>query len=152
MCSGKIYYDLIAHRRNVTDADVAIVRFEELYPFPEIPLREVLKRYPAEAEMVWVQEEPRNMGAYRYMREKLQDKLDIDVHYIGREVHASPAVASQKMHEQQQKSIMVSAIGLEDKEEDDSPQRRRDRREEQKSADNGQKKKSSASAPSAPLR
>jgi 2-oxoglutarate dehydrogenase E1 component len=152
LCTGKIYYDLIAHRRNVTDADVAIIRVEELYPFPEMPLREVLKRYPAEAEMVWAQEEPRNMGAYRFMREQLQDKLDIEVHYIGREVHASPAVASQKMHEQQQKSIMVSAIGLEDKEEEkDSPQRRGGRREEQ----NGQEKsdkKSSVSAPSAPLR
>jgi len=116
LCSGKVYYDMIAHRRQCTDSDVAIVRVEELYPFPEMPLRDVLKRYPTEAEMVWVQEEPRNMGAYRYMREKLQDKLDIDVHYVGREWHASPAVASMKMHEQEQRRIMVNAIGLQDKE------------------------------------
>jgi len=112
LCSGKIYYDLIAHRRNVKDADVAVVRVEELYPFPEAPLREILQRYPADAEIVWVQEEPRNMGAYRYMREKLQDKLDIEPQYIGRDKHSSPAVASQKMHEQEQMRIMVCAIGL----------------------------------------
>ncbi len=112
LCTGKIYYDLIAHRRNVKDGDVAVVRVEELYPFPEAQLREVLRRYPANAEIVWVQEEPRNMGAYRFMREKLIDAFDLNVQYIGRDENASPAVASHKMHEQQQKSILVSAIGL----------------------------------------
>ena len=142
-CTGKIYYDLLAHRRSVKDANVAVVRIEELYPFPERPLREVLKRYPIKAEMVWVQEEPRNMGAYRFVREKLKDSFEIEVQYIGRGKHASPAVASQKMHDQQQKSIMVSAVGIETHEAkaEDSPQRHS---ESQNGSESGPKKSPAA--------
>ncbi len=112
LCTGKIYYDLIAHREQAESRDVAIVRLEQIHPFPRRQLHEILSRYPASSAKVWVQEEPRNMGAWRFVQERLRDELDLDVPYVGREEHASPAVASQKMHEQEQRKIMIDAIGL----------------------------------------
>jgi 2-oxoglutarate dehydrogenase E1 component len=113
LCSGKIYYDLMQFRdEQVKRTDVALIRVEELYPFPEAQLVEILQRYPDTVEIWWVQEEPKNMGAYRYMQAMLKDRLDIDVPYIGRESKPSPAVASEKMHKQEQERIMINALGL----------------------------------------
>ena len=113
LCTGKIYYDLIAHRRKAEVRDAAIVRVEQLYPFPTTDLGAVLRRYPEASAKVWVQEEPRNMGAWRFAREMLFDRLDVDPAYVGRDENASPAVASRKMHDQQQHKLMIDAVGIE---------------------------------------
>ena len=76
LCSGKIYYDLLAAREERKAQHVAIVRFEQLYPFPAQDLEEILAKYERADEVVWVQEEPRNMGPWRYMRERLQPPLE----------------------------------------------------------------------------
>ena len=115
LCSGKVYYDLVAHREQgggVLGADVAIVRLEQLYPLATDDMRAVLDRYGAEVELVWVQEEPRNMGAFRFLKTTLWEQLDIDPRYVGRDENASPAVASTKMHLQEQERIMINALGL----------------------------------------
>jgi 2-oxoglutarate dehydrogenase E1 component len=112
LCSGKVYYDLRAHRQNVNRDDVAIIRIEQLYPFPENRLKDALDRYGQIDEVVWVQEEPRNMGAYRHAQAMLKERLDIDVSYVGRDSKPSPAVASERMHKQEQEKIMITALGL----------------------------------------
>ncbi len=112
MCSGKIYYDLLAHRQATRREDVAIIRVEQLYPFPEQRLKEALDRYGEIDEVIWVQEEPKNMGAYRFAQDMLKERLDIDVSYIGRDAKPSPAVASEKMHKQEQEKILITALGL----------------------------------------
>jgi 2-oxoglutarate dehydrogenase E1 component len=110
-CAGKIYYDLLDHRDKTDRDDVALVRIEQLYPLRIESLQPLLKKY-ARAEKFWVQEEPKNMGAWRYMDATLREKLDLELAYIGREENSSPAVASEKMHRQEQEKIMISAIGL----------------------------------------
>jgi 2-oxoglutarate dehydrogenase E1 component len=113
LCSGKVYYDLIAHREKVARDDVAVVRIEQLYPLRLASLEPVLQRY-TDAEIVWVQEEPKNMGAWRFIEDKLREQLELTIDYIGRDEHASPAVASEKMHKQEQERIMIAALGLAD--------------------------------------
>ena len=111
--SGKIYYDLLAFRdEQVKRNDVALIRIEQLYPFPESAVAETLSRYPAVAEMLWVQEEPRNMGAYRFVEAMLRERLEIELQYVGREMKPTPAVASEKMHKQEQEKILIAALGL----------------------------------------
>jgi 2-oxoglutarate dehydrogenase E1 component len=111
-CSGKVYCDLITHREKVERDDVAIVRIEQLYPFPEGDVQQVLDRYSKARELTWVQEEPKNMGAWRHCDAMFRDAFEIDLHYLGREASSTPAVASVKMHEQEQHKIMVDALGL----------------------------------------
>jgi len=121
LCSGKVYYDLIAHREKCERDDVAVVRLEQLYPLRLESLQPVLDKY-AHAEKVWVQEEPKNMGAWRYIDARLREELDLDLPYIGRDENASPAVASFKMHQQEQEKILVSAIGLPSEPSEDETQ------------------------------
>ena len=111
-CTGKVYYGLISHREKVKGSYVAVVRLEQLYPLKRGRLREIIKRYDKATEFFWVQEEPENMGAWRFIRHLVGDRLDIDVHYIGRAENASPAVASERMHRQEQEKILIEAIGL----------------------------------------
>jgi 2-oxoglutarate dehydrogenase E1 component len=73
LCTGKIYYELEAARKETQTAEVSIIRIEQLYPFPGKQLRNLLSRYAANVELVWVQEEPANMGAANYMKEYLSD-------------------------------------------------------------------------------
>jgi 2-oxoglutarate dehydrogenase E1 component len=112
LCSGKVYYDLAAHRAKVGAENVAIVRIEQLYPVPFEAIRAVVERYPNVEQAYWLQEEVRNMGAWRFMAAVLREKLDLDLKYLGRDENASPAVASTKMHLQEQERLMVQAIGL----------------------------------------
>ena len=112
LCSGKVYYDLIAHCDKIGRDDVAVIRLEQLYPLPTRDLSEILLRYKGTREIVWVQEEPKNMGAYRFLKTTLWEHLDLDLPYVGRDEHASPAVASNKMHHQEQDKIMINAVGL----------------------------------------
>ncbi len=111
LCSGKVYYDLVEHRGQGGHDDVAVVRLEQLYPLAVEELQAVLARYDADVELVWVQEEPRNMGAFRFLKTTLWEQLDIDPLYVGRDENASPAVASMKLHLQEQHRIMINAIG-----------------------------------------
>ncbi len=112
LCSGKVYYDLLEHREKVASSDTAIVRIEQLYPFAEAPMKEILARYHHAEHKFWVQEEPRNMGAWRFMDATMRERLEVELHYVGRDENASPAVASSKMHHQEQEKIMIEAIGL----------------------------------------
>ena len=106
-CSGKIYYDLLAKKQEDKRSDVAIVRFEQLYPFPQKNIDALMKRY-AKAEKCWVQEEPENMGPWRYVFSHLKMT---DAKYIGRKAKASPASGFKKVHDKQQKEIVDQAFG-----------------------------------------
>ena len=111
LCSGKLYHELIAQRTKAATRDVAIVRVEQLHPFPADELKPILDRF-AKAEVCWVQEEPRNMGAWRFVQGKMMDHFaGRAVQYIGRPDASSPAVGSLKMHQQQQDRILVDAVG-----------------------------------------
>ena len=107
-----MFYDLVAHRKKIERDDVAVVRIEQLYPLPERQLADILQRYANVHETVWVQEEPKNMGAYRFLKTTLWELLDLELAYVGRDENASPAVASMKMHTQEQDKIMINAVGL----------------------------------------
>jgi multifunctional 2-oxoglutarate metabolism enzyme len=112
-CSGKIYYDLLAGREERHAEHVALLRIEQLYPFAENAVRDALAVYPATAEVVWVQEEPRNMGAWRFIQEQLQPLLDAsgrELHYVGRPESASPATGSGKRHQQEQAEVIADAL------------------------------------------
>ena len=111
MCSGKIYYDFVAHRKTVQRDDVAVIRIEQLYPLRVESLERILERY-AGAELIWAQEEPENMGAWRYIEDQLREKMELSFPYVGREANASPAVASARMHKQEQERILINALGL----------------------------------------
>jgi 2-oxoglutarate dehydrogenase E1 component len=111
-CSGKVYYDLLEHRRHVTDGlSIALVRIEELYPLPRKTIDAVIQRYSG-AEYMFVQEEPENMGSWRYIDAAFRDDLDISLTRICRKECASPAVASSKMHGIEQRRILIEALGL----------------------------------------
>jgi 2-oxoglutarate dehydrogenase E1 component len=113
ICSGKVYYDLLAERRKQKINDVAIIRLEQIYPFNAERLTEISKTYPKDVEIVWVQEEPRNNGVYPFIGAKLHyhwvgmKKL----FYIGRKPSASPAAGSHEQHEHEQQDIITRALG-----------------------------------------
>jgi 2-oxoglutarate decarboxylase len=109
LCSGKIYYDLLERRTE----NIALVRVEQLYPFPYVDVQDVILRYPLTAEVFWVQEEPKNMGAWRFVREQVQPLLAETrrlLGYIGRRESASPATGSHKRHIQEQEAILAEAV------------------------------------------
>ena len=112
LCSGKVYYDLLAEREKQQCNDAAIVRMEQLYPFPEHDLTEVLTRYAQANDVVWVQEEPRNMGAWTFIFEHVSPLLRSrqTLRYAGRPAQASPAVGFQKIHQQQQMQLLNEAL------------------------------------------
>ena len=109
VCSGKIYYDLVARREADKRNDVAIVRMEEFYPWPAAELAKVLGAYKSK-DVYWVQEEPRNMGAWSHVREYWNEELGY-LHYIGRKASASPAVGTTVRHAAEQKAIVDEVFG-----------------------------------------
>jgi 2-oxoglutarate decarboxylase len=112
-CSGKIYYDLLAGREQQKADHVAIVRVEQLYPFAADQARDILARYPDTSEVIWAQEEPRNMGPWRFMEEHLEPLLEAtrrELRYVGRPESASPASGSGKRHQQEQSEIVTDAL------------------------------------------
>jgi len=122
LCSGKIYYELAAHREQTGRRDVAIVRIEQLFPLAKDLLDPVFSRYAHCTERFWVQEEPKNMGAYRHIDALVREYYDdLLLGYIGREPHSSPAEGSTRMHAQIQETIMIRAIGLPDTAENGRP-------------------------------
>jgi 2-oxoglutarate dehydrogenase E1 component len=114
LCSGKVYYTLAQAREKAgTQGDIAIVRVEQLYPFPEADIRAALNRYGRAAEICWVQEEPQNRGAWRFIEPRLRHMLpDQVISYIGREEAASPAVGSIKMHQVEEAELVSQALAL----------------------------------------
>ncbi len=111
-CSGKIYYDLLAEAEKMDDRP-PIVRVEQLYSFPWTEARAVLAGYPSVEELVWVQEEPRNMGAWTYVEPKLREIAaeGVDVSYVGRPERASPAEGYPAAHIAEQGRIVREALG-----------------------------------------
>ncbi|HTA44721.1 MAG TPA: multifunctional oxoglutarate decarboxylase/oxoglutarate dehydrogenase thiamine pyrophosphate-binding subunit/dihydrolipoyllysine-residue succinyltransferase subunit [Bryobacteraceae bacterium] len=108
-CTGKVYYDLVAAREARKIEDIALIRIEELYPFPEQTVINVLARYSPNVDLIWCQEEPRNMGAWRFMYGYFKG-LGRVIHYAGRVKNASPAVGSAKRHAEEQKRLIEDAL------------------------------------------
>ena len=102
-CSGKIYYDLVEKRDAEKMTEIAIVRLEQLYPFPLKQLQEIIAKYNKVTEWLWVQEEPENMGAWSFM---LRCFPQVSLKFIGRHESASPATGYSKIHAEQQKTIV----------------------------------------------
>jgi 2-oxoglutarate dehydrogenase E1 component len=111
-CSGKVYFELVAHRREHKIADVAIIRMEQQYPFPHADLKAALAKFPNAKEVVWCQEEPQNQGAWYRLRAYFRaDALPKQVvAYAGRPVSASTAVGYMSKHNAQQKQLVEDAF------------------------------------------
>jgi multifunctional 2-oxoglutarate metabolism enzyme len=111
LTSGKVFYDL-RQARDKANANVAILRLEQFYPFPQPMLADAIRAYPNATEVVWVQEEPRNMGAWPFLSERLQTVLGPNqkLSYVGRPLAAAPATGSHHRHEDQQKALFERAI------------------------------------------
>jgi 2-oxoglutarate dehydrogenase E1 component/2-oxoglutarate decarboxylase len=111
LCSGKVFYDLAARRVEHKTTDTAILRLEQLHPFPADSLREALAAYPS-AEVRWVQEEPENMGAWTYVAMRLPALLDgrPPLTVRARPASASPAAGSSKVHEEQQRALVQTSF------------------------------------------
>jgi 2-oxoglutarate decarboxylase len=114
LCTGKIYYDLVGHPDRAGNEGVAIGRVELLYPFPEKQLLELVQMYPNLQEVVWVQEEPRNMGARAHMSPRLLQILPehMKFGYIGRPERASPGEGYPAAHVAEQSRIIRTALDL----------------------------------------
>jgi 2-oxoglutarate dehydrogenase E1 component len=112
LCSGKVYFDLLKARREVKVESVALVRVEQLYPFPSEEYEAVLRKYSNAREIVWCQEEPQNQGSWYQIRHRLQSKLSAkhELLYAGRAGAAAPATGIPAMHEQQQKNLVSAAL------------------------------------------
>ena len=111
LCSGKIGHELQIERKKRGDAETAICFLEQFYPFPENELRDMMKQYPNATELVWVQEEPANMGALSFIVPKLRRLLlGVPVRSIKRAAAASPSTGSAKAHELEQKTLLTLAL------------------------------------------
>ncbi len=115
-CAGKIYYELLRARREHKITRTAIVRIEQLYPFPLDEVRQILNKYANARELIWTQEEPRNQGIWNYILSRRNLKAcmrdDHQLHYAGRNYSASPAAGSLHIHREQQQSLIEDALGL----------------------------------------
>ncbi|QFY90904.1 2-oxoglutarate dehydrogenase E1 component [Magnetovirga frankeli] len=112
ICSGKVYYDLLEARRSRGISDTAIIRIEQLYPFPREQAREIIARYSAADSVIWCQEEPQNQGAWDQVKHRLFSVLAGGQHlyYVGRPTAAAPSVGSHKIHAEQQQRLVEDAI------------------------------------------
>jgi 2-oxoglutarate dehydrogenase E1 component len=112
LCSGKVYFDLLKARREAKIESVALVRLEQLYPFPSDEYEAILRKYSAATEIVWCQEEPQNQGSWYQIRHRLQSKLEPrhELLYAGRAGAAAPATGISILHEQQQKNLVTAAL------------------------------------------
>ncbi|AOY93557.1 2-oxoglutarate dehydrogenase E1 component [Cupriavidus sp. USMAA2-4] len=112
LCSGKVYYDLVNTRKERDASDTAVIRLEQLYPFPHKALAAELKKYPGATEIVWCQDEPQNQGAWffvqHYIMENMTDGQKLG--YAGRPASASPAVGYYAKHNEQQKALLDAAF------------------------------------------
>ena len=117
LCSGKVYYDLLARRRELGIDTAALVRCEQLYPYPEVSLPRALAPY-RNAEMVWCQEEPSNMGAWQFMDRRTEAVLGAlggtakRLRYVGRHAASSPATGLARTHAAEQVALVSTALAL----------------------------------------
>jgi len=115
LCSGKVYYDLLAARREKKIENIAIVRIEQLFPFPKDTLERGLAMYPKVTEIVWCQEEPRNQGAWYWIASRHHLETQISAKQklllVSRPASSSPAVGYLAKHNEQQKALIESALG-----------------------------------------
>lgn len=114
VCSGKVYFDLLQKRREVAATSVAIIRVEQLYPFPEELFTRTLNTYPKAKEIIWCQEEPENQGAWFASQHHIRHcmKPDQTLSYAGRPFAAAPAAGSAILHVREQESLVNQALGL----------------------------------------
>ncbi len=114
LCSGKVFYDLLQKRREQAIKDIAIIRIEQLYPFPRDELQEQLKRYKNTKDVIWCQEEPENQGPWYIMRHRFEACLAKGqrLHFAGRPSAAAPAVGYMKLHVKQQADLINLALDL----------------------------------------
>jgi 2-oxoglutarate dehydrogenase E1 component len=112
LCSGKVYYDIVGHEAHQAAEGVAVARLEQIYPFPVGTYDELLSRYPNIAELVWAQEEPQNMGAWRAIRHRLEEGLpaEVELRYVGRPWRASPSEGYPTAHLLEQDRIAREAL------------------------------------------
>jgi 2-oxoglutarate dehydrogenase E1 component len=111
-CSGKIYYELLQKRRELKKTDIAIVRVEQFYPFPETGIKTVIQKYKKARRFVWVQEEPENMGAWSFMRFRIENIIGKPMEYIGRASSASTATGFPKIYRKEQAAVTEAALGI----------------------------------------
>jgi 2-oxoglutarate dehydrogenase E1 component len=109
-CSGKVYYDLIAHRQEMGIEDAAIIRVEQLYPFHRELVAALIAQFSSASSFVWCQEEPLNMGAWSYIFPRLERVVGSKVRYAGRGTASSPAAGSKAMHYREQKALLTQAF------------------------------------------
>ncbi|WP_396436552.1 2-oxoglutarate dehydrogenase E1 component [Limnohabitans sp.] len=111
-CSGKVYYDLVKHREAKGADDVAIIRVEQLYPFPHKAFAAELKKYPNATDLVWCQDEPQNQGAWFFIQHNIHENMQDGqkLGYAGRAASASPAVGYSHLHQDQQKALIEAAF------------------------------------------
>jgi 2-oxoglutarate dehydrogenase E1 component len=110
-CSGKIYYELAARRKELDISNIAIIRVEQFYPFPQNRLKKLIKNYSGAKKWCWVQEEPQNMGGWQFIQPRLEGLLKHNLTYIGRMAAASPATGFSAIFKQQQSEIIRKAVG-----------------------------------------
>jgi 2-oxoglutarate dehydrogenase E1 component len=112
VCSGKVYYDLVKARAEKKSNDVAIIRVEQLYPFPHKAFAAEIKKYPHATELVWCQDEPQNQGAWFFVQHYIHENMveGQKLGYAGRPASASPAVGYSHLHQEQQKSLLDQAF------------------------------------------
>jgi 2-oxoglutarate dehydrogenase E1 component len=115
LCSGKLYYDIVGHPERARADDVAVVRLEQLYPFPVEATRRALEPYPYLELIVWAQEEPQNMGAFRAIRHRLEEAKpsQVPLRYAGRPWRAAPSEGYPTAHLREQDRIVRNALGVE---------------------------------------
>jgi 2-oxoglutarate dehydrogenase E1 component len=112
-CSGKVYYDIVGHEERAGSEDVAVARIEQLYPFPVQAARELISSYPSLDEVVWAQEEPQNMGAWRPIRHRLEEAAaGIPVRFVGRPWRASSAEGYPTAHLVEQDRIARAVLSV----------------------------------------
>ena len=112
LCSGKVYYDLLEKFEGRTPKNMAVVRVEQLHPFPADSMTKVLKGYARDAKLVWLQEEPRNMGGWTFMNEHMHLHGLGSLHYVGRSSSASPASGSPAVHQQRHDALLDEVVAM----------------------------------------
>ena len=112
LCSGKVYYDLLEKFEGRTPKNMAVVRVEQLHPFPADSMAKVLKGYARDAKLVWLQEEPRNMGGWTFMNEHMHLHGLGSLHYVGRSSSASPASGSPAVHQQRHDALLDEVMAM----------------------------------------
>ncbi len=117
LCTGKVYYDLLEAREDRGITDVALVRVEQLYPFPHNSIVDELQKYP-NAEVIWAQEEPKNMGAWQYIDRRLEGAM-VDAKsktsrpdYVGRSAAAASACGYMRIHQKEQAQLIDDALSV----------------------------------------